>query len=71
MIVDDIRAKMQHLPRKIMGELYCIEPNPQYTTLLLFLQYNYPQYNNHVDAGIIWDCAHMSNEYFLIVLKNL
>ena len=64
-IKDDIRNTNIHIPKQIMQEVYQIEPNPRYTTLLLFLEHNYPQYNNQHDAYFIWDHAHSSDQRLL------
>lgn len=68
-VIDDIKLTKQHLPKKIMYELYGIEANPRYATLRLFLQHNYPQYNNDEDAAFIWDHSHDTEARLLQYLK--
>lgn len=69
MVIDDIKSQMIHIPKKIMNEVYEMDANPRYATLLLFLEYNYPEYNNETDASFIWENAHKNQEQLLIAIQ--
>jgi negative regulator of genetic competence, sporulation and motility len=57
-VLEDCIKTMKHIPNKIINELYLVDVNPRFNTLILFVRQNYPQYDNDLDLTIIWDHAH-------------
>lgn len=71
-LIKDMRSKKIHLCKKIMTEVYCyVDANPRHATLRLYLQYNYPTYDNDTDCQLIWDLSIASPEYVSSIVFNV
>lgn len=68
-IKNKIKETCIHWPRKIMHEVYEIEPNSRLATVYLFVEVNYPEFNEE-DAYFIWEHAHDSDDRLLMYIND-